>query len=940
MPSNRKNNHYHYAEKFDDRRRRRPRFFMPKRTALVAALFLLIFGIVSTTFSAYVASANTADGGNSIIVNVRTAKAQKDIALTGATADIASTGANFIIKSGTHIYVDFSQYTGSVALKTRTYVYLVFGNDANNGSGARCYRLNQSVTNNTDLRYVVPNADVTATYLAIFSPDSDWGGTYNSPGTPGTWSNMNQYKGNNGFLSLGYSDISSDFSFNAVNTTIVAVASDGSVGSVTYEGNSNSYTDMNKTQNMRIAVKAGGGSAYTTLDSSATSFPGTFTMTGIKAFTGWTTVATSNPQYVTANASTPAPSASVGYGSSVTLNRVVNTGFKFDQYSITDGNSNTTTQTTNSFTPKGSNTITAQFTEYMHNVRIYNNVNSSHTDSNASVGAYTTFTATAPTISGYTFTNWSAVQSGVMKPTGYAFSSTDLQSSSLTFKYVSDQPTAQNVDLTANYVLNPPVSASLTGISTYHVGDDGAVTLSPTVNNGNKSSGATEHRVYTVTYADGTAVSSGASVDANGNFTATVPGTYKITLTVYNTEGSFTSDSVTSSEVTVTAYPEQLTWTLTMTGHDPNGYKNIDEFGPYGGQTNPYLVTLGSNFSFTLALDSTPSESGYSFRWFNGENELKGTGSPLTPVDAAAASEATLSDVHVSYYCEVHYFDSHNNNNDLCTTLDTKELWYYIKSPIRSFTVPDLQKIYSGQQGALMNIEYNITGGTGYTTTLYESDDAVNYYSVTSVTDTLLGTHVSGDLYTYDVSSEMYVFGPKYFYLNMSKTGGTAKTEVIHTTVGTAHSAAKRPIYFINDGTGLDLTNYRVMAFYLDGSGNVKYQTGQDVFKGMGGSGNSAENVRFRVNIPSDATKISFAIAKKNRYKIPDYPDSGNSFTYSDNTYFLAFTETLTLDNTFNTVRATGKTLVSGYTETGDNPNPFYSLSGFTEGYNTTGAAS
>ena len=105
MAQNRKNNHYHYAEKFKDRRRRQRKLFIPKKTAVVAALFLLIFGIVCTTFSAYVSdNIHPEEREHSILVNLRNTKAQRDVALTGAEADLAATGWN--VTSGAIVYFD------------------------------------------------------------------------------------------------------------------------------------------------------------------------------------------------------------------------------------------------------------------------------------------------------------------------------------------------------------------------------------------------------------------------------------------------------------------------------------------------------------------------------------------------------------------------------------------------------------------------------------------------------------------------------------------------------------------------------------------------------------------------------------------------------------------------------------------------------------------
>ena len=81
------------------------------------------------------------------------------------------------------------------------------------------------------------------------------------------------------------------------------------------------------------------------------------------------------------------------------------------------------------------------------------------------------------------------------------------------------------------------------------------------------------------------------------------------------------------------------------------------------------------------------------------------------------------------------------------------------------------------------------------------------------------------------------------------------------------------------------------------------------------------------------ATEISFGIAKASRYAVPSYENDnfdytmGNSEAGKDNVYFVAYTPSMiTLDDDHNTINATAKTLVSGYTDTGAEPNPFYTL--------------
>ena len=107
MSRNRKNNHYHFAEQYTDgayRRRVRASRVMhlPRRAVFFAVLVLIVFGVITTTFSANNTEAPEDNGA--LIVKVRNTKATNDyvangmdreeaLALTGANVDYASVAA-------------------------------------------------------------------------------------------------------------------------------------------------------------------------------------------------------------------------------------------------------------------------------------------------------------------------------------------------------------------------------------------------------------------------------------------------------------------------------------------------------------------------------------------------------------------------------------------------------------------------------------------------------------------------------------------------------------------------------------------------------------------------------------------------------------------------------------------------------------------------------
>ena len=513
-------------------------------------------------------------------------------------------------------------------------------------------------------------------------------------------------------------------------------------------------------------------------------------------------------------------------------------------------------------------------------------------------------------------------------------SSGSTTSNTITVNYSSTATTAQTITLTANYTINPPTKATIDDKTTT-VNTD--VSLDPSVTIA--APNATAVNTYSIT--KGGSATSDATVTSAGVFNATKPGVYTVTLSSVATKAAsggvaaLTSTAKTDT-ATVTVLPAKPQWTLTMSGFDPSG--DLDNGHTYGfDELNPYLVTLGSNFSFTAFVNSPPNDSSYVYTWYNANDEVLGSVTSTGSSDTTKitfgnqnASEATTADVVLPVKLNVTYTGT--DDSVIYADGDQITVYYYIENLINSFEVPALQKIYDNPNDAKMDIEYNIKNGSGYTTTLYASSDNVNFYEAVTAAG-FLGTQIgTSAVYELDPSANdgpMSKNGPKYFYLNMGKSGVNAKTDIVHTTVGADNANGTRQIYFINN-SGLDLTDCRVMAFFVDGDGQSYYQTAQDVYKGIAGK---PQNTRFRVTIPASATEISFGIAKASRYAVPSYENDnfdytmGNSEAGKDNVYFVAYTPSMiTLDDDHNTINATAKTLVSGYTDTGAEPNPFYTL--------------
>lgn len=916
MARNRKNNHYHYAEKFADIRRKRQQLFLPKKTVIVAALLLLIFGIITTTFSAYVndSGINQSGENSSILVNLRNTKAQRDIALTGAEADLAATGWN--VTSGAIVYFDATGWD----FDGDTNVQILIGH-SNYSVGYLMTKISGS-----NLYYISMPSWSGFTEFCFTSCGSDAWPAWNQSGD-----SPSSRKGG----AKCYTDVwTADRTLGTTNKYMFKKASADDNASITMTENSSYSTLLNSTFKLYSATKKNNGSYGNSVDG------GTATMSGTtKSNTNATSTSTFSTSTSSANPATNYPlvgtavSLSTGYTSgNANADSNANKGYKFDGYAF-DGyvgaTGATSTGTPINMTSIGGQTTTvyACFSEVMHNITVKTNIpGDSSTTTNSCVGIATSKSLSAPAKTGYTFTGWSAM------PTGVSFSSGSTSTNSITIKYSSTATSAQTITLTANYRINPPTAVSIDDKTTT-VGT--SVSLNPSVTIA--ADGATAVNSYTVS------PSSGASVNSSGVFSATKPGVYTVTLSSQARKAAsggvaaLTSTAVTDT-ATVTVLPVAPQWTLTMSGYDPSG--DLGNGHTYGFDAeNPYLVTLGSDFSFTASINSPPNDSNYVYTWYNADDEVLGsvasTGSSSTTkitFGQANASEATTSDVVVPVKLKVTYTGT--DANVIYADGDTITVYYYIKSLINSFKIPELQKIYNNPNDAKMDIEYNITNGSGYTTTLYASSDNVNFYEAISAAG-FLGTQIgTSEIYELDPSANdgpMSKDGPKYFYVNMGKSGVNAKTDIVHTTVGADNADGTRQIYFINN-TGLNLSDYRVMAFFVDGDGQSYYQTAQDVYKGINGK---PQNNRFRVTIPDSATQISFGIAKKSKYAVPEYDSDDENFDYTmgntetgkDNTFFIAYMPAVTeLDADHNTINASGKTLVSGYSDTGSEPNPFYTL--------------
>lgn len=862
--ANRKNNHYHYAEQYQRKgRHARPtaKLPIPRRTALVTVLFLLIFGVISTTFASYVTSSAPSDPG-SIIIDVRTAKAAKDVATTGANVNIAETSWSM---SGVVYYLNTDSWSDP---------YLYVWQDGGGNS-------------NIDMNYI------SGTGIYYYS---------------GGWNNYSGFK---------FHDGSSTWT-NQSSANIT-----GDATSKVYQGSSTSSsarTILNGNIKIHTMISFNGGTSYTESASSSI-----YTTLSTKALSsGGTSLPTSASTYSTsASSATATGSTAYGYQYSVTPHA----GSYATYMGMSTSNSGPGTNKDNPYKDYSTEKNTTKDLYFYYRANYITpyaisptspyriaatTVKPTATYSTTSSNDYSYATLTAPSISGYVFDHW-----------GFSAGTQTYYSSSYTSK---TNPTrvrsSVNSNATAYYKLKEPNKPyfNVTGPLSYTIGTTSALDLKPVATTEAKASGATvtitTNKSYTITDSSGNAVTDAnvASVTSAGKFDAKVPGQYTVTVTSWNTDnnggtsvvtddaGNVTGGTKTSDALTVNVYPPVPDIKLTVSGYTAGT----------GTEEDPFMISLGADYSFKAEVTSTTA-TGYTYTWYqknSDETSTKlGTGKELT-FGAARASAATTADVHLQVYCVVSY-----TGTDLTSTSGTVGKYYYIKSLIDTFELNPFQKIYTSPNDASITVSYNLSDSeaTAYTTTLWFSPDNHTYYEADKKPNALI------KLFDNVLTDYMYRSGVKYFYLNVSKNDNTAtaNTKVVHTTVGTDQSVGTRPFYFINSA-GLSMTDSRVTAFYTV-DGEMKYQTAVDMFA----DDSDKDETRYRVYLPANATKLSFAVAKVGKYGVPSYD---GSFSYPDgtaDTFFLAYTGDIDIDSAKNTVEATAKTLVGSHTAEDD---PFYSL--------------
>ena len=487
--------------------------------------------------------------------------------------------------------------------------------------------------------------------------------------------------------------------------------------------------------------------------------------------------------------------------------------------------------------------------------------------------------ATMPTRTGYTFLGYydtSATSGG----TQYY---TDAGASARTWNKTAD------TTLYARWSLNDPSVSFDDQTFTMTSTGSNSFTLAYSANH----DGVTPAVSFSVTAYPGGASSSTTSFSGD-TFTTSVPGTYTVQMTVTVTGTNSTNNTITVTDTaTITVYPAVPEITLSITGYSATATSGDDTV---------YIVMLGSEYYFEAYLSgadlNTVVNSDYTYTWYVGS---QGTGNELATIYSGDCT-ANSNGSYVKFgTATANVADTVNQTLTLVcvasrnsvTNTNTVSLLYMKKNLIDSFELDPFQKIYNVSSSVSITADYDDTfegsSATGYTTTVYFSPDNNAYYYAPAavVSDTFMTS------FTSTLNAYVYPAGVKYIYMNITNGTVSASSPPVHTTVGTANTAASRPFYFINN-SGMNLSGYRVMAFWTNSDDTTGFQTAQPI----------SDGVRYRVNIPTTATAIAFGAAIGNKYS--GTPSMSNDAFIFSTDFYEACTATVSIDATVNTLSASG----------------------------------
>ena len=914
MSRNGKNNHYHYAEKFSDRNRRSAagkRAFMPFKSVIISLVVLLMFGLTCTTFSVYVDD-NPAENETQVaglIGEIRSIKASRDIAFTGAEVDLAASGLT--INAGTkYFFFDAS-------LTNWSDVQLFVGRGTSSGYTA-VYPMTH--ISDTDLYFYSFDSWTDATYIRFTTGCSGWAtGDWGSDNKPANGNYTGAYTGN---YTFNGGDVYCWEPASTLSDAPVPTYTEKGFDYYNYEQTIHSYTKNANTNGNYSQINDGG-----LISGSGKKLNGNSSSTNSTEADG---------KVICAKTST------------VTLTASPAVGYRFVGWY--DGNDNALSNGSNGYTigtnAQGKPTISYKVTDARE---IRARFIKTYT---VSISKYpSNYSGSAPTVNGNTGSATVDIGSSVTlasnAPTGVTavWKRDSASGSTVTSPYT---PT-DNTTLYCCYSLNAPTISSFSYNDNYYVENGSAMAPSSTVTKA--TSGSTLSYSYSVrsSPSDGnyTLTTSGAN---NGYFSATIAGKYKVRLMVTESYGNLTSTNYMEYEIKVKP--------TAVTAEDVGSIADKYNSGS-GTADSPWKVPANRvEFNIHTFIKEGRVDTDCTYTWTRTEGNY--TYTPAT--SAVSRNGGNVSAVVDTDETEVTDYASTNGviHNTVFSNNDN-EGWYYKVSITKTrnsvtsaaydcyfyygvtedFLIvtkfdfsqfndnegEEVQKIYAEENGIdHISADYDV-GGTKFKTMLWFSKNNIEFSKVAvwtlannpiqipdgifagehyplpddsaHRTDTLIRTLSTIARNNVNLMSTT---GPKWFrgyiddYNNPRIAAQTPDIHnsikdtndlytIRHTTVGTASSSADRPVYY-NDSTGNTYPNTRVMAFYvLEDEDVVRYQTAQKI---------TGTRYQYRFYVPANTKYITFAHVADNNYLLPTF--GNNTFTYAASSDVLkAWSETINL---------------------------------------------
>lgn len=946
-----KNNHYHYAEQFEDRRRHSKNgrtAYMPFKAVIASLVVLLMFGLVSTTFATYVSETELPydpEGSQSLGVTVRNLKASRDVAITGARVDLASSGWSF--NGDNYIYFD-NTTTGW----SDSYICLCIGKS----SYTSVYQMSKVTNTNY---YVCKLSSIgwsDASYMAIIGTSSLWGS--------GAWGTGNLTNATH--RSAAYTG-GLDASNNQRYIFTPSSSSNGCSLSLDYKGTDNSSMNTVTLKAHACYSTTGTSSSYTADNNTG----GTVQITGyyFNAYNSITTSSTDETATETYN------SAKTTSSKKVTFTASAADGYVFKGwYTAANGGSSVSSSATYSSysTNSGDKEIYARFLKQYY-LTVAKNPNgytgtpsaSPASSSSSKLDANTVITLSADVQTGVTFGGWTFTTSPSYY-SGYNSSSNPTkiylrQNNTATARYTLQTPTITADSLNFKYTDSESVEHTNDIVSGQYADPESTVSSAT-----GSTSGITYS--YSIESMPSGATTSNCSIQndptqANfGRFTATVPGNYTLRMTITDTAYGLTSSSVYQDRIVKVRPAAPAGITYTVDGWTDSWVNN--ETGT--AYNTPAKIPINSTAFAVTATVSSPT-NGYTYSWSNTAGNYSTSdgsitaisGSPKTGTSTVLYDLCTASGSALKYTADGHYVYIMNVTATYNTveSYPTQVIFYYdilsdfidVESFSFVYESNDYQKIYANDNTyASLRAKLRV-GGTTFRTVSWFSGNNINYkvmevwtnaaFTLAQFADDAVTDYSSkpsnsdhnstAKQETYALFGSMQYTGPKWYRVFVQDIGSgktAAATMRLHTTVGTSSTVADRPIYYV-DSTGVTHTNSRIMAFYTvesDGGATVHYQTAQVVT----GKANT-----YRFYLPNDAIKITFAHVSKDNYILPTLNNGTLSYSvYTNHEVLMAWSPTLDLTASANENKNTYVANVAGT----PNANGIYNYTSNINGGNLT----